>query len=781
MYPFSRYRFQPVRPLGKGRTFVTACKAHHALALKAAADGAVLLKNDGTLPLSDGAKICMFGSGTGEFLFGGGGSGQICADPTPTLAQAFEQEAETGSICFYSPLREFYADFTQKEYAEARARGNLSYWRRERNIRTPELPEELYQQAVKFGDTAVFCISRYSSEGTDCGDRNGLEGDFDLWGNELELLQRLYQDFEQVIIVLNVCGPVSVTEYEKAGAILYAPFGGGMGGVALKELIMGQRYPSGHLQDTLAKRLEDHPTTATFLESRDYVNYEEDIFVGYRYFETFAPEKVAYPFGFGLGYTDFETEVIKAALEKNTVQVSVQVRNTGNYPGKEVIQLYLEAPQGKLGKAKKVLCAFRKTKELRPGDETVVQLTFDIRQFGSFDDTGAVAEFAFVLEKGHYIVHMGVNVRDTSEALTFTLDKDVICRRCHGYMAPTQLPRRLRADGTYETLPEAPRYKHPIRRYSVKQATPAKIDLADALDQGRLNDLLAGLSDEYLVDLLFGHAVTNAANCAGIGLLPRECWSAESIPLVPVADGPAGMRVIESSGMRTTWFPCETTIAQTWDLNLCEQIGKAAAREVKENNAGVWLAPGMNIHRSLLCGRNFEYYSEDPLTTGLFAAATVKGCQSQNIAATIKHYCANNKDVNRKCVDSRVSQRALREIYLRGFEIAVKKAKPWAVMTSYNPVNGVQASTNWESINGILRGEWGFDGLVMTDWDAFSHLPDELHAGSDVKMPGLHSDRFPGADLNFDPVEAIADGRIDRGAALLSARRVLLLMDKIRE
>ncbi|MBQ5754746.1 MAG: glycoside hydrolase family 3 protein, partial [Oscillospiraceae bacterium] len=202
--------------------------------------------------------------------------------------------------------------------------------------------------------------------------------------------------------------------------------------------------------------------------------------------------------------------------------------------------------------------------------------------------------------------------------------------------------------------------------------------------------------------------------------------------------------------------------------------------EIKENNGGVWLAPGMNIHRNVLCGRNFEYYSEDPLTTGLFAAAAVKGCQSQGIAATVKHYCANNKDVNRKYVDSRVSQRALREIYLRGFEIAVKKGKPWALMTSYNPVNGVQASANWEAINGILRSEWGFEGVVMTDWDAFSHLPDELYAGSDVKMPGRYAQGYPLADKEYDPARALTEGSLDRGAVNLAARRVFLMMDKIK-
>ena len=774
MAKFFRFRFQPVLPLGANGKFVTGCKAHQLLALQGAADGAVLLKNDGTLPLAPGRRICMFGSGTGEFLFGGGGSGQLVAKEAVSLARALEKETE-----LFMPLVEFQEEFTKAEYAEARKKGNLSWWRRFRNIRTPEIPQELYKAAVEFGGVALFCISRFSSEGTDCGDRNGLEGDFDLWENEKQLLQQLYRDFEKVVVVINTCGPVSVTEYEPANALLYAPFGGNMGGIALKELLLGQRYPSGRLQDTLAKKLSDYPSTATFLESQDYVNYEEDIFVGYRYFETFAPEKVAYPFGFGLGYTTFSLELGAASLSKNTVQLSAKVANTGLFPGRQVVQAYLEAPQGLLGKAKKVLCAFSKTPQLLPGEEKTVSLQFDLRQFGSFDDTGRICESAFVLEKGNYTVHVGVNVRDTEPALQFALEDNIIYKKCHSYMAPTQLPRRLRADGSYEALPPAPTHKHPIPRYRLKTTGAGKMSLAKALALGLEDDFLASLPDDQLCDLIYGHAVTNAANCAGIGLQPRVSWPDELIPLVPVADGPAGMRTIEGSGIYTTWLPCETTIAQTWDLALAQRLGKLVGKEIKENNAGVWLAPGMNIHRNPLCGRNFEYYSEDPLVTGLMAAAAVKGCQSENIAATVKHYCANNKDVNRKYVDSRVSQRALREIYLRGFEIAVKKAKPWAVMTSYNPVNGVQASANWEAIEGILKNEWGFDGVVMTDWDAFSNIIDELYAGSDVKMPGLYAERFPGSDHSFDPVKALADGTLDRGAVYAAVKRVLKLMSRL--
>ena len=782
MDKFTRFTSQPPIPMGKNRTFVTGCKAHWTLAKQTAIEGTVLLKNDGALPLKQGTRVCMFGSGTGEFLFGGGGSGGVITNKEVSLASALRTAANKGEIVFFAPSADFYINFTKEEYTEAHRQygPNIAYWRRERNIRTPELPEELYEQAKAFADTAIFCISRYSSEGTDCGDRNGKEGDFDLWKNEQELLDRLCRDFRQVIVVLNVCGPVSTKEYkhnDSVNAVLYATFGGGLGGEAIADILLGKAYPSGHLQDTLAYALADYPSTEGFFAHEDFVEYTEDIFVGYRYFESFAPEKVAYPYGFGLGYSSFSIEKKSAVLEKNTVKISISVKNTGNFAGKEVVQAYLQAPQGKLGKAKKILCAFAKTKELPPCEETVLNLSFDIREFGSFDDLGKVVKSAFLLEKGEYKVHVGTNVRDTEEYLTFSLNGNIICRRCHDYMAPQALKERLTADGTMERLPNMSPVPHSPKKYSLKKDTPRNdLSLAEAFEKDCLDDFMAGLSDQVLSELLYGHPVTNIANTGGIGMLPADRWRKEGIPNVPTADGPAGVRVKQGCGMFTTYFPCATTIAQTWNPRIAQQIGKTVAKEAKENNIGIWLAPGMNLHRNPLCGRNFEYYSEDPLATGLFAAYTVRGVQSEKMAATIKHYCCNNRDVNRKYVDSRVSQRALRELYLRGFEIAVKKGKPWALMTSYNPVNGVQASANWESINGILRGEWGYQGVVMTDWWAFSHLEDELYAGSDVKMPELITRMFPEAHRNYDLKGSIANGIIDREVVYASARRVLMMM-----
>lgn len=784
MKKHARFLYQPVHPMGKGGRMVTGCDAHWKLCKEAAAEGTVLLKNNGVLPLKKGTKVSLFGLGAGDFIFGGGGSGVVVTDRTVTLHEGLQNS----EFDYFAAPGQFYFEaideMLTRKHKELPTVGLFSSWRREYQMELPQLPETIYKDAVKFGGTAIFCISRYSAEGDNGGDRTGKEGDFYLWEAEKTLLDKLCRDFDSVVVVVNSCGPISTAEFvnnDKIGAVLYPMYPGGVAGEVICELLCGDRYPSGHLQDTLAKDITDYPSTAEFHAEESYVNYTEDIFVGYRYFETFAPEKVVYPFGFGLGYTTFKVEKLSAALEKNSVKAAVSVTNTGAYPGKEVVQLYLTAPQGKLGKAKKVLTAFAKTKALQPGESQVLRLNFDIRDFGSFDDLGKVHKCAFILEKGEYTVSCGTNIRDVETALTFTLDTNIICRRCNELMAPRALPKRLCADGTYENLPFAEKVSHRPRGRLCKAENKGPFPMVQAIAENRLEELLATLSDEEIVELLHGHPMANGSNTCAMGHNPRdERQDVRQIPLVPTADGPAGLRIRAGRGnLPPTFFPCATLVAQSWNLKLAQKLGAAGAAEVKENNIGIWLTPALNIHRNPLCGRNFEYYSEDPLTSGLFAAATVKGIQSMGISACIKHFCANNRENHRRLVDSRVSQRALREIYLRGFEIAIKRGDPWMLMTSYNPVNGEQASKNWEAINGILRGEWGYKGVVCTDWRVLSNLEEELAAGSDIKMPFPVTDFYKDAPAEFDPAKMMADGTIPRAAAVSAARRVLQMIAKL--
>lgn len=788
MNRFARFLYQPVLPLGKNRSFVTNSRPHWELAKKIAAEGTVLLKNDGVLPLSRGEKICLFGTGIGEFLFGGGGSGRVFAEKKISLAEGLEKAAADGKISLFEPLVDFYQREIGKVLGAAMKEcgtiAKYNAWRSTNMTRLPVLPEKLYNDAKAFGTVAVFCISRHSSEGDGFGDRSGKEGDYYMWDEERELLQRLCRDYKKVVVILNTCGPVSVKEFSEnpaVGAVLYPLYSGGIAGEVLTELLLGETYPSGHLQHTLAERLEDYPSSAGYVTAEDHEDYTEDIFVGYRYFETFSKDKVVYPYGFGLGYTKFEVKTLTAEYENSRVKVSVSVKNIGNFPGKEVVQAYLSAPQGKLGKAAKVLSAFEKTKELLPGEETKLKLNFSIRDFASFDDLGKIKKSAFVLEKGEYSVYIGVNVRDAEKTLQFELSEDIVCKNCHSYMAPRALEKRLLADGSYEALPKAEPRRHKPVGTELKANAPAEtLFLADALKQDKLEEFLAGLTPKEMAEMLYGHPMMNASNTNGIGL-PRvdEYLDKKYVPLVPTADGPAGLRIREGRGVTPTFFPCENTVSQTWNLDLAKKMGIAAAKEVKENNIGIWLAPALNIQRSPRCGRNFEYYSEDPLTSGLFAVACVRGVQSQSIVATVKHYCANNREMNRRVADSRVSERALREIYLKGFEIAIKKGDPWALMTSYNPVNGVQMSANWEAINGILRGEWKYDGVVMTDWRVLSNLDEELHAGSDVKMPASVTPFYKNAAASYDPAQMLCDGKLDRKATIAACRRILKMMSKL--
>lgn len=781
----ARFLYQPVLPLGKNGKLVTNSKAHWDVALQAATEGTVLLKNDGTLPLKKGVKVCLFGIGAGDFLFGGGGSGRVYTENKITLDDALRAAADRGELEYFAPAADFYKEECSAFLAQAASAPALFMtWRSQNQMPLPVMPENLYAQAKDFGDTAIFCVSRFSSEGDTAGDRSGGEGDFYLWPEEKKLLDRLCTDFAQVVVVLNTCGPVSTREYTEnpgVGALLYPQFGGGMAGTALVDILLGRSYPSGHLQHTIAYELADYPSTKGFHDFEDHVDYTEDIFVGYRYFETFARDKVAYPFGFGLGYTTFEAQTLEAALEKNTVKLAVQVTNTGSFAGKQVIQAYLSAPQGKLGKPAKVLCAFEKTRELKPGESCVLKLHFDIREFASFDDLGKVALCAFVLEKGQYLVQVGANVRDTDSVFAFQLEEDIVCRKCSPYMAPRDLDQRLCADGTMEKLPRAEKIDHKPLGYRLKtKGRPEQFPLIDAYKEGRLDEFMASLTNAELAELLYGRPIMNPSNTNGIGMAPKyEREDVKLVPLVPTADGPMGLRIREGRGVLPTFFPGEGAMAQTWNLPLIRKAAACIAREAKENNIGIWLAPAMNIQRNPMCGRNFEYYSEDPLTSGLCAAAAVKGAQSEKIAATVKHFCCNNRENDRRLADSRLSQRALREIYLRGFEIVIKKARPWALMTSYNPVNGEQMSKNWEALNGILRTEWKYDGVVMTDWRTLGNIDEELHAGGDVKMPELITKFYKNAPKSCDLEKMIAEGELDRGAVMNAVRRILLLMEKL--
>lgn len=787
MDKWTRAFYQPCLPIGEDGKRVTGCEEHIRLSREAAAEGMVLLKNeDQVLPFVGGTRLALFGKASVDYVKGGGGSGDVTVAYIRSLQEGLEYKEKEGKVQVLASLGDFYRENIRKQYAEGVLPGQTT---------EPEIPENLLKEAKAWADVAVISICRFSGEGWD---RKGIpgDGDFYLTKEEKNMVDTVTANFERVVVVLNVGGMVDTSWFrnnDRIQSVLLAWQGGIEGGLAAADLLCGDGNPSGKLTDTFAGSFDDYPSSAGFNDSEDYVDYNEDIYVGYRYFETIpgAASKVNYPFGYGLSYTTFLLEVVGAREEQGKIKADVRVTNTGDRSGKEVIQLYYSAPQGVLGKPGKVLGAFKKTRLLLPGESQFLSLEMGICEMASYDDLGKIAKSAYVLEKGEYHFWIGISVRELQPVdLQITLEEDQVAEQLEEKCAPLLLKERLLADGTYETLPQKeteyeknglipqdkdllegviPRVR-PVPQMRMEWAKTEKElekymlkDVADG--KVSLDAFVKQLTDEQVADLLGGQPNTGVANTFGMGNIPEY-----GIPNIMTADGPAGLRIQPECGVCTTAWPCATLLACTWNTDLVRKVGAAGAAEVKENNIGIWLTPAMNIHRSPLCGRNFEYYSEDPLISGKMGAAMIQGIQSQHIGASMKHFCCNNKETNRKDSDSRVSERALREIYLKGFEIAVKEAQPWTIMSSYNLMNGCPTSCNPELLTGILREEWGFEGMVTTDWWNHAEHYLETKAGGDIKMGCGYPERV---------MEAKEKGLITREEMEVCVKRILQMILKV--
>ena len=748
-------------PIGDNGKRLTGCEEHIALSKQAAAEGIVLLKNDGgLLPFEHGTRLAVFGKAQIDYVKGGGGSGEV---HSAYVRNIYESLIRTGRVWVFDKLSHFYEDYVSAEYSDNKTNGMFD---------EAKIPRELLREARTFTDTAVITINRFSGEGWD-RKNDGKDTYFDLSKKEKKMIDAVTKTFEKVVVLINA-GAMINTEWfaqnNRIQAALMIWQGGMEGAAAAADVLTGLITPSGKLVDTCAKSLADYPSSGGFHESEDYVKYTEDIFVGYRYFETIPgkKERVVYPFGYGLSYTSFELSQITAREIDGRIYVSVNVRNTGKYSGKEVVQLYYSAPQGRLTKAARELCAFRKTKLLAPGESETLTLDLTIDDMASYDDTGAIEKSAYIMEQGEYKLFLGNSVRDAKEIdYKHTEQEARIVKKLTGYCAPERLGKRLTASGEYAAVKDEEHSRQSFGHcYKCKENVSAKTDINKLKDVYNgsitLDEFIAQLTDDELISLLQAKGNKGVANTGGIGDIEKY-----GIPAPMTADGPAGVRIEPDTGIRTTAFPVATMLACTWNTELCEEIGRAGALEMKENDLSIWLTPALNIHRSPLCGRNFEYYSEDPYIAGKMAAAMVRGIQSQGIAATPKHFACNNKETNRFESDSVVSERALREIYLKGFEICIRESEPMAIMTSYNLINGVRASENAELITGILRGEWGYKGLVMTDWwNHASHYREAL-AGNDIRMP---------ESAPSDLKEAFSKGLIDRDQVAACARNVLKLI-----
>lgn len=742
-------------------------------------EGLVLLKNDNNaLPLQKGESVALFGEGQhlrlytaedfktdedtlkllnshthatlgvqhGYVPWGAGssralGEGGVNAKIDPL--DAFKEAHSNGEIKLYEEISKGYIDALENSHSEASYKEYIP-------------TDSDYKKASENADTAICFIRRWDGECVDMKPK-----DWDLTESEISMLKNVTKYFKKVVVVLNTPAPMDTSWAKgeidgiRVDSLIFAGYGGMQGGLPICDVILGRVNPSGKLATTYAKTLEDYPTTETFVKDRNYQKYTEDIFLGYRYFETFNVD-VNYEFGFGLSYTDFNISFSDFKAEGTKVTFNATVENTGEVAGKEVVQIYLSAPQGKLGKASKVLCAFQKTRLLNKGQKEVLSFSIDLKDFASFDDLGKTGnKSAYVLEEGEYTLLGGNSVKNVKEVgkteLQFAVVEQLTSK------APTNLDKRLLADGTFEELPKPQK----AQKEKIEEAPDGEGKLGHLLYEVGLgtysmDDFVNNMTNSELATFFISH------NGARIGADKEVNTKYGLVELTPM-DGPSGLGSVGTS------FPCETIIACTFNTELVEAFGLIIGKEAFDGDIDIWLAPGMNLHRCPIAGRNSEYYSEDPYLSGVMGMTTAKAAQSMGISVCIKHFVLNEKETNKLQCDSRVSERALREIYLKPFEMSVKGAKVNGVMSSYNYVNGVPASANKDILTGILRDEWGFEGYVSGDWNNTKNHIDEINAGNTVREPASF------CDINV-VLEAIEKNEISRETLIEGAKDVLHMM-----
>lgn len=793
-----------------------------------AAEGMVLLENNGVLPLEmDGRTLAVFGNGVRRMVKGGTGSGDVNSRTVINVEQGLEAAGfKIGTKAWLdrydADCAKYGAEYMAKYQAVLKEQGwaGVNY-ALDHPYRDPDSPE-ITQEDMAGTDRrcAVYVIARTSGEGSD---RKLAPGDYELTESEKADLKIITGYYEHVAVVLNVGGVIDtkfLRETRGIDAILLMSQPGCAAGNSLADVLTGKVSPDGRLTTTWAENYKDYPSAESFSYlsgNLDDSYYREGIYVGYRYFDSFNV-RPAYPFGFGRSYTDFDVNTKRIEIRGETVRVTATVKNIGTeHAGRETVQVYVSQPQGVLDKPYQVLTGFAKTGRLAPGEEETVTVTFPVRALASYDESRAV----YVLEKGSYFVRVGTHSRNTHVAAALELDEEVITQRLQNRLHPDCALDTLRAapESFYTYLSEqaekAAALRIEIIPATIPCVTASYVELAHELKTEKrepvtmkdvlsgaaaLEDLVAQLTVPEMALLTIGASRGGLGSASTVGAASNavpgaagettsELIDSRDIPNIVLADGPAGLRlsrsfvadregnIIPDLGesafgdlfkwlgvmpperpadavdyyQYSTAIPIATMLAQTWDMALIEEAGDLVGEEMEELGVHLWLAPGMNIHRNPLCGRNFEYYSEDPLVSGLCAAADTKGVQRHpGCGTTIKHFALNNQEDNRTHSNSHCSERALREIYLKGFEIAIMESKPLSLMTSYNLVNGLHSANNRELVTDILRCEWGFEGLVMTDWGTTDEggkfkygcsLADAcIHAGNDLTMPGAQRD-----------------------------------------
>lgn len=811
---------------------------HMEISRELAGECMVLLKNDGTLPLKKAGRIALYGEGVRRTVKGGTGSGDVNTRSNINIEQGFRGAG-------YEIASPDWLDRQDMHFMEAKTR--YDRWVREQAeergvekftvcfddpFKVPG-PVSVTLDDVKTADTdtAVYVISRNSGEGSD---RFAEAGDYELFPEEKENLELIAGNFENVIVVLNIGGVMNLTELDRIdgiGAILLMTQLGNTGGDALLDVLTGKVTPSGKTTDTWAKQYMDYPSSEKFSHNESVHDefYEDGIYVGYRYFDSFGVEP-EYPFGYGLSYTCFSITDVRAEACGDKVKVSARVKNTGDmYAGKEVVQVYYSAPSEGIHKPYQELVAYKKTSLLAPGEEEYVELVYETADMASYDEERS----AWILDKGEYVIRVGNSSRNTVPAGILTLENSIYIQKSRKLFAPDAMIEEIRPDqaavsakkkegiteNILKTVIDADKILQNVMFYQDKRKEykTDRVDLLTVQDvlEGKctVEELTAQLSIEELADLCVGTLRKDGGQVVGnasytvpgaAGDTSSVCRESRGIKNMILADGPAGLRLqphfkiykkdgslvpggggfgddvgpfpedldeneVENYYQYCTAIPIGWALAQSWNTELIERAGDMVGSEMEQFGIDLWLAPAMNIHRNPLCGRNFEYYSEDPLISGKTAAAITNGVQKhKGKGTTIKHFAVNNQEDNRYFVNAHVSERALREIYLKGFEIAVKESEPLSIMTSYNLLNGVHTANNYDLIQATARDEWGFKGVVMTDWFTSQHAPGMtgkykaqypisastgcIFAGNDIQMPGCQK--------NYDDiVEAVTTGK----------------------
>lgn len=744
---------------------------------RAVSGGIVMLKNDGALPLKQGGTAAVFGRIQLHYYKSGTGSGGMVN--VSKVIGITDGLLDAGYKLDEQLLNAYREWDEQNPFDYGEGWGGEPWSQKEM-----PLTDELVGGAAFRADVAIVIIGRTAGEEMD----NKLEkGAFLLSDLEEDMLRRVTSAFDKTVVLLNTGGLIDMSFMDRypVSAVMYVWQGGMVGGAGTAAVLTGEVSPSGKLPDTIAYEISDYPSDK-FFGSGDMDCYGEDIYVGYRYFETFAKDRVRFPFGFGMSYTSFDITASDFKLDGDKVTGSVNVKNTGSTPGREVVQIYFSAPQGKLGKPARVLCGFDKTRTLQPGESQTLSFEIPLESVASYDDSGVTGhKSAWILEQGGYVFYAGADVRSASEAYSLTLPETVV-RQCKSALGPlTAFKRMVNSSGKpeFEDVPltgEAFPHDHAKLPAEIPQTGDRGIRLADVVNgKNTLEEFTAQLTDYDLSCIIRGEGMgspkVTAGTAAAFGGV-SDTLTALGIPCACCDDGPSGMRL--DCGTKAFSLPNGTLLASTFDRPLMTELFTFMGLEMHTNQVDCLLGPGMNIHRHPLNGRNFEYFSEDPYLTGEMASAELAGLHSTGAEGTIKHFCGNNRETRRHFLDSVISERALREIYLRGFENAVKKGGAKSVMTTYGQVNGVWTAGNYDLVTGILRDDWGFDGFTMTDWWANINRRGKAPDKSDfAAMAMAQNDVYmvtaDGAACNDNTLDSLKSGELTRGELQRNAMNIL--------